>query len=139
MKKFKQLVLLFLVASVTLVSCNKDDDEAAAALEGKWEYTQETNDVGVLEAYQHTPGCNKDYTEILAGGTIRDYSYDENGSGCEEYIYSATWTRSGNNISVTDSGETFTSEITELTATTLKIKSTDPLDSSVFITVYTRK
>jgi hypothetical protein len=139
MKKFKQLVLLFLLASVALVSCNKDDDEAAA-IEGSWEFTQESNDAGVLEAYEHTAGCNKDYVQILAGGTFKSFIYETYGSVvCEESIYTATWVRNGNNFTVTNSGESSTLEILELTGTTLKIKEIDSVDGSVYITVLTRK
>ncbi|WP_339837586.1 hypothetical protein, partial [uncultured Flavobacterium sp.] len=56
MKKFKQVVLLFLVATVTLVSCNKDDDKEAS-IEGKWEYSKEgtiVNGTESLSDYQHT-------------------------------------------------------------------------------------
>ncbi|CAM3627739.1 lipocalin family protein [Flavobacterium gelidilacus] len=139
MKKFKKLVLLFLAATVTLVSCNKDDDKEAS-IEGSWEYSQETNFTGELVAYQHTADCNKDYVQILAGGVIKDFYYETFGSVvCEESIYEAAWARSGNNLTITDSGETYTSEILELTDTTLKLKYTDPDDDSVDITVFTRR
>ena len=142
MKKFKQLALLFLAVSVTLVSCNKDDDEAAA-LEGKWEYSKEgsiINGQELLIDYQHTSGCNKDYSEIIAGGILKDVYYESNGAGgCDEFIDTLNWSRNGNTITVSDSGFSTTGEIVELTNTTLKTKYTDPDDGSIFITVFTRK
>lgn len=142
MKKFKQLVLLFLVASVTLVSCNKNDDNEeevpVATIEGKWEYTQETNDAGQLVAYEHTAGCNKDYVEIIAGGTIKDVSFYKNSTGnCVEDSFTANWSRNGNVITVTSNGISSTAEIMELTNTTLKVKTVDGSDT--YITVHTRR
>ena len=140
MKNFKQLVLVFLVATATLVSCNKDDDSSSAAIEGKWEYTQETNELGVLEDYSHTVGCNKDYVEILAGGVLNDVYYETYADVvCDESIYTAAWSRSGNTLTVTGFGESNTAEILELTQTTLKVKYTDPDDGSTYITVHTRR
>lgn len=139
MKKFKQLVLLFLVATVTLVSCDKDDDNEAS-IEGSWEFSQESNDAGVLEAYEHTAGCNKDYIQILAGGAFKSFVYETYGTVvCEESIYTAIWSRSGNNLTVTNSGESSTIEILELTNTTLKVKEVDSVDNSIYISVFTRK
>lgn len=141
MKKFKQLVLLFLVASVTLVSCNKDDDKEAS-IEGSWEFSK----VGTLVSgqeflvdYDHTTGCSKDYTEIIAGGTVKDHYFEDLGNGCEEGIDNGTWSRSGNNITVNFSGEVTTAEILELSSTTLKLKATDPDTGDVYLSVLTRK
>ena len=137
MKNFKQLVMLFLVATVSLTSCNKDDNNDAS-IEGKWEYSQETNDEGNLVAYEHSSGCDKDYTEFIAGGVFRDvYFYKDLDLNCVQENFNATWSRSGSTITVTNSGDTYTSQILELTDTTLKIKSVDGTDE--YITVYTRR
>lgn len=139
MKKFKQLVVLFLVATVTLVSCNKDDDNEAS-IEGTWEYAQETNENGLLEAYVHTADCNKDYVQILAGGIIKDYYYETYGNVvCNESIYTAAWSRNGNNLVVTDENETYTSEIVELNDSTLKIQSVNDSNGLTYVTVFTRR
>ncbi|WP_339839228.1 lipocalin family protein, partial [uncultured Flavobacterium sp.] len=85
-------------------------------------------------------GCNKDYSEIIAGGTLKDVYYESNGAGgCDEFIDTLNWTRNGNTITVSESGFSTTGEIVELTNTTLKTKYTDPADDSVYITVFTRK
>lgn len=142
MKKLKQLVLLFLVASVTLVSCNKDDDGDSASIEGSWEFSK----VGTILSgqeflvdYDHTTGCNKDYTEIIAGGTLKDHYFEDFGSGCEEDIDNGSWSRSGNTITVNFSGDVTTAEILELSNTTLKLKFTDPDTAEVYFSVLTRK
>lgn len=143
MKQIKQLMLLFLVASTTLVSCNKDDDGDSGAIEGKWEFTKVGSIVAGQEALidypDHTPGCTKDYTEILVGGTVKDYYYTDNGSGCEESIDNGTWTRDNNNITVNFSGEVTVAEILELSNTTLKLKSTDSDTGEVYLVLFTRK
>lgn len=141
MKKFQRLVLLFLVGSLTLVSCNKDNDKEAS-IEGKWLYSKEgtiVNGQELLVDYQHTSGCNKDYTEIIAGGSVKDVYYESNGNGgCDQITDTGSWSRNGNTISATFSGYTNTGEILELSDTTLKIKFVDPDDGSISITVSTR-
>ncbi len=133
MKNFKQLVMLFLVATVSLTSCNKDDNNDAS-IEGKWEYSQETNDEGNLVAYEHSSGCDKDYTEFIAGGTFKDvYFYKDINLNCVQEVFNATWSRSGNMLTVTGSVGVNTVEILELTDSTLKIK------SGTDITVYVRR
>lgn len=142
MKNFKKLVLLFLVASTTLVSCNKDDDSSSGSIEGSWEFSK----VGTIIAgeeflvdYDHTPGCNKDYTEIIAGGTLKDHYFEDNGSGCEEGIDNGTWSRSGNNITVNFNGDVSIAEILELSSSTLKLKATDSDTGEVYLSVAIRK
>lgn len=135
MKNFKQLVLVFLVATVTLTSCNNDDDSSSASLIGAWEFSQESNQSGVLEDYEHTPDCTKDYIEFLSDGALKSYFYGSFGPVvCQEFIDEATWVRVGNTITITEDTETYEAEILELTDSTLKLKSLDD-----DITVYTRK
>lgn len=140
MKNLKKLVLLFLVATVSLVSCNKDDDDAKAStdgtLEGNWEYSKEGTIVAGQEFlidFPHTEGCTKDYIEILAG-TFKDHSF---GVDCTDNVGEGTWSRSGSDITFVEDGDTYTMEIVELTSTTLKTKGV--FEGSVLVSLYTRK
>ena len=140
MKNLKSLVLLFLVATVSLVSCNKDDDDAtptATTFEGKWQYSKEgaiVNGQEVLTNYVHASGCTKDYVEFLSAGVFKDHSFF--GASCEEDVFTGTWSKNGSMVTVTADGDSSTAEIIELTATTLKVKYTDA--GTVFVDVYTR-
>ena len=137
MKNFKKLVLLFVVATVSLVSCNKDDDNEASLI-GAWEFSQESNESGDLEDYEHTVDCAKDYIEFLNEGVLNSYFYGSFGPVvCQEYIDSAAWVRNANTITITDATETYEAEILELSDTTLKLKSLDASDD--YTIVYTRK
>ena len=142
MKNFKKLVLLFLVASVALVSCNKDDDSGSGSIEGKWQFSKEgfiENGIEELENYEHSPNCNKDNIEFVAGGVYKGTIYDVDGTtNCEIYSITGTWSKNGNSLSNTVSGQTSTAEILELSSTTLKIKFVDDFDDSIYITVFTR-
>lgn len=141
MKEIKNFVVLFVVATMVLFSCDKKDDDAASIV-GKWQYAKEgtiVNGSEVLVDYNHTPGCSKDYIEVIDGGVLKDVYYDSNGAGgCDETIDTAAWTRNGNTLTVTAFGESSTVEISELTQTTLKVKYTDPSDGTMYVTVHTR-
>ncbi len=142
MKKIKELVLLFLVASVTLVSCNKDDDGDSASIEGSWEFSKTGFVVGgveQLENYENTAGCNKDFIEVKSGGMLTDHYFEDQGSGCVEQIDNGTWTRDGDNFTLSYTDEVVNGKILELSDTTLKIKATDPDFNIEAIVVFTRK
>ena len=142
MKKFKQLVLLFLVASATLVSCNKDDDGDSASIEGSWEFSKYGGLLSgqeFLVDYDHTAGCNKDYLEIKSGGALVDHYFYDEGNGCYEETETGTWVRNGNNVTLSYPGYTDSGEILELNSTTLKVKTTDPDTNEVYIVVLLRK
>jgi hypothetical protein len=139
MKNLKSLVLLFLVATVSLVSCNKDEDDAtpAVSFEGKWQYLKTgviVNSQEVLSDYDHTSGCTKDYVEFLSAGVFKDHSFF--GTSCDEDIFTGTWSKNGSMVTVTADGDSSTAEILELTSTTLKVKYSDA--GIVYVEVYTR-
>ncbi|MFC4740717.1 lipocalin family protein [Flavobacterium ponti] len=142
MKKMKKLLILFLLASVTIVSCNKDDDSGSGSIEGNWEFSKYG---GILSGqeflvdYEHTPGCNKDFIEIKSGGAIVDHYFYDDGDGCYEESETGTWVKDGNSFLATYSGYTEGGEILELNNTTLKVKATDPDTNEVGIIVFTRK
>ncbi|MEZ0006170.1 hypothetical protein ABH942_001533 [Flavobacterium sp. 28YEA47A] len=129
MTKFKKLFLILPVIIFSLYSCSSDDSTSATVtLEGKWQYTRIgtfTDNQEILMDYQHTPGCSKDYIEILPGGIIKNHEF--NNPNCQETISTGTWTRSNNSITVRYPDQpAIPGEILELTSTTLKTKFIQP-------------
>ncbi|ESU21297.1 hypothetical protein FCR2A7T_05940 [Flavobacterium cauense R2A-7] len=141
MKKITILFAFALVLGLSFASCNKDDDSSSssssASLEGKWNFSKEdttVDDTEILVDYNgNESGCSKDYIMINANGTISSVDYDSFNSPCEVFTDNGTWVRSGNSLSVTLGGETFTSEILTLTSSELKVR-----DFDGEITVFTR-
>lgn len=137
MKKIFLLAIAF-VSFATVTSCDKDDD-AQASLEGKWELSK-TGIAGsgqeALTDYEHQEGCAKDFVMINAT-TFADHTFF--GTTCEEDITTATYTRSGNTLTVTEGTETYTMEIKTLDGNTLKLYATSPdLPGLTGVAVYTK-
>ncbi|WP_339888611.1 lipocalin family protein [uncultured Flavobacterium sp.] len=146
MKKFKKLTVLFLVISVVLASCNKDDDSSSAAIEGSWELTKSGSITAdgneqLMDYPFNNVGCNKDYIEIITGGTTAEHYFndDNNGQGCYEEIEIGTYTKEGNVLTIISSGYTQIGEILELNNSTLKVKYSYPNSTVIEIIVYKRK
>ena len=140
----KKLALLFVaVLAVGVTSCSKDDDAAQASLVGTWEYSKEGAIIQgqeVLTNYgSHAAGCTKDYTAITAISIV-DHNFD--GSDCVEEIYTESYTRNGNTISITENGVVRLLTILQLDNTTLKVKGPEYTEGSVTysdVTVFTRR
>jgi Lipocalin-like domain len=142
MKKLVVTSIVFLMVLVGAASCDKDEDSetanTGAALEGKWQNSKEgtiVNGKEVLVDYVPEAGCTKNYIEFLSKNIFKGhYFYNPN---CQEDIYTATWTKNSNSFVLTNPNEpNYTTEILELTTTTLKIKEVEAGVS--YITVYTR-
>ena len=131
------VLLVALVSLSTVTSCSKDDE--AASLQGKWEYLKEgtaTDGVETLYNYNHETGCSKDYSMITAT-SIMDHTFS--GSTCIEEITTVPYTRSGNTITATVNGSSFTVEIKTLDDSTLKVYFTDPdFPGEAEVTVFKR-
>ncbi len=126
MPAFKKLFLFIPLLVLSLYSCSKDDDSnliTNSPLEGKWQFTKEgtiTNNREVLNNYQHTTGCTKDYIELLTGNIVKDHYFDN--PDCQETIDTGNWSRNNNSLVLTYSGEsTVSAQILELNQTTLKV------------------
>jgi hypothetical protein len=119
----KILCIAFL--AFTVLSCSKNDNDEAQApsIVGKWQFTQEgsiVNNQEILEPYEHSPGCVKDFSEIAANGALRDHYYDLD---CDETIDVGVWTKNNNTFTVTYADNTsVTGEILILNSTTLKVR-----------------
>jgi hypothetical protein len=134
----KKMMFLAMILCLSIVSsCSKDDDNKTS-LEGKWEYQLVGTLIGnneILEDYEHTPDCSKDYMELLSNGVLKNFSYEMNGFACQEMIEVGTWNRAQSNISLTSEDEITNAEILTLTNTILKIKTSfyDEEDDTTFI------
>ena len=121
----KALVLPFM--AIALGACSSDDDGGtSASLEGKWEFSKDgvvLNGQEVFMDYEHTPGCLKDFTVFHANNQIKDYYYQY--EDCEEVIDTGVWARSGDALTLTYPDDTVNATITELNATTLKLRFVD--------------
>lgn len=126
MFKLKNLSLLATVVFVGLSSCSSDNSasEPAPQIEGAWQFTKEgtiTNNHEILNNYEHTTGCTKDYIEIFDANVIKDHYFDN--PNCQETIDTGAWNRNNNALTfVYQNGTTVNAEIMQLTNTTLKLK-----------------
>lgn len=137
----KKLALLFIsVLTLATTSCGDDNEITAAELVGKWEYSQQGTVIAgqeVLTVYNHEAGCTKDFIQI-SSTTIVDHTFTT--SECLENTTTRAYTRSGNTVSSTIQGQTVNAEIINLTATSLKLKTTQVVQGQnlSYVIVYTR-
>lgn len=143
MKKISILLVAFVALAIN--SCSSDDNQNnTASVAGKWEYTQTgsvINGAEVLEAYNHTSGCNKDYIEFKSNGTFDDVWYSNGASGCTSANDPGTWTQNGETLTTIYPGqEASVGEILVLNDTTLKVRFVDTSEGTTetYITVLTR-
>jgi len=135
----KILKLSVVVALITLsFSCSSDDGPTTSGeLTGKW-YYKEYKIAGQTIPYDDHEACGKDYIQFNADGTGANVDIWD----CEIDAAPYTYTRTGNNITVSSDGESDTAQITELSSTTLKIKRVydfyDDGNDQTVIEVYTR-
>lgn len=137
MKKIKLGTLAILSGFVFSCSSNDDGATTSGELTGKW-YYKEYKVFGETIPYGGHEACGKDYIQLNADGTGANVDV----FSCVEDPAPFTYTRSGNNVTITSDGVTDTGQITELSSTTLKVKRNydfdgDGDDESV-IEVYTR-
>ncbi len=109
----------FIAVSIFAASCSSDDDSATTSgeLTGKW-YYKEYKVAGETIPYDDHEACGKDYIQLNADGTGSNVDVWD----CVEDAAPFTYTRSGNNVTITSDGVSDTGQITELSSTTLKVK-----------------
>jgi hypothetical protein len=143
MKKLKIVLFSVLALGLTLTSCSDDDNSSnntSGNLEGKWIYDKtgavvEGHDLFI--DYSHQEGCNKDYIEFVSGGNYKEVEYS--GSECEMSTDETTWSRSGNTLTVGTGEDAMTGTIETLTATDLRIKTTQTFDGETETLIATFK
>jgi hypothetical protein len=116
MKKFKLIALVSLSAMV--FSCSSDDGATTSGvLTGKW-YNKETKVMGETIPYDDHEPCGKDYLQFNEDGTGAFVDIYE----CNPYSDPFTYTRSGNDVTITNGVTADTGRIIELSSATLKVK-----------------
>lgn len=134
MKKFKKaLALCFLL--ITITSCSSDDnsetDDNQASIIGTWKFTSGSTN-GVTDSVE---ACDLLNTVVISSNQMNFTEYW--GANCtEKDTYSISYTISGELITITEGGESFTLNILTLNETTLSIKEVD--EGDVYIETYTR-
>ncbi|WP_204345340.1 lipocalin family protein [Psychroserpens algicola] len=150
----KKLNLLFIALAMVLTACSSDDTNppnTEGDLLGTWigqdvQYTgtsatevqgQSITADFVGDAYDvnYTLTFTENPNEVVADGsysielttTALGQSQTQNVEDLE-FLNSGTWSRSGNQLSITDNGETTVGTIVELTVNTLKIAVTETED-----------
>jgi hypothetical protein len=137
MKHIKKFILLTFVV-LTGFACNSDDDgnslteQNKANIIGTWLQTAESeNGENIL-----LDECELLFTLVFTSTQVTSTDfYGDNCAMTDTFV--SNYSIDGNNISVTEEGETFTSEITTLNSTTLTIEDTE--DGFVFIETYTKQ
>ena len=119
----KKILLFVAVLAVGLTSCSDDDDKKGII--GKWTFDQTglmINDQEEYEAYQHSPGCPKDYIEFDTDDIARNVQYETEEIQCFPNEDLFTWSKDGDTLTLTSGGVTSTFEIITLSNSTLKLK-----------------
>ncbi|WNH08138.1 lipocalin family protein [Thalassobellus suaedae] len=135
MKNLKRLLTLSLLL-ITIMACSSDDssttEDNQANIIGTWKLSSSSTN-GVVDSLD---ACDLQTTLEIASSQIDITEYW--GDNCvESDTYSISYTVSGKNLTISESGFSYTSEITTLTSTTLSIKDVD--EGDVYIETYTRK
>ena len=128
-----------LAASFLVFSCSSDDSSTTSGeLLGKW-YFKEYKALGQTIPYDDHEECGKDYIQFNANGTGANVDV----FNCVDDVALYTYTRSGNNITITSDGQSDTVQITELSSATFKFKTIydfdDDGDDDYVVIVFTRK
>lgn len=126
MKNLKIVLFSVLAMGAVLTSCSKDDDGGGTGgkIEGKWILSKTGAVVSgkeVLIDYPgHNPKCEKDYTEIVAGGVAKYVDFE--GDTCVKNTFEDKWTKNGNTLIMGEGSDAETSTILKLTGSELKLK-----------------
>lgn len=136
-----------LTLGMTFNSCSKDDSGPVDMnlISGKWLFNKSTaTSSGITIPYstdyfKNEDGCNKDYIELIAGGTAK---YGNYATACAFEEKTGTWSQSGNTITIAVTGSSFngTFNVTSLSATELilKINGTYAGNSGTFTLYFTK-
>jgi hypothetical protein len=136
------------IAVATLASCSKDNTEAPIApgtLEAKWNQIKTTTKVGTgapttVDYTDNETGCDKDYIQFVAGGTVKDVVFNKDAAnmcGPVENSNPSSWSKSGTTLTVVGGDLNGTYKIITLTATDLVTESTTAIPGSTTTAVST--
>lgn len=126
MKKSRILFFLTLILGTVFASCTKDINGPVDLnyLEGKWNFNKSEASTGgfsipyTTKYLKNEDGCNKDYIEIISGGTTKFGNYT---SGCTFEEKVGTWSQNETNVTFSISGSSLndTFKVATLSATQL--------------------
>ncbi|HLT32894.1 MAG TPA: lipocalin family protein [Aquaticitalea sp.] len=147
MKQVKKLTRIFLVLTLGLIySCSSDDDSTpdstltnAELIIGSWTWTEQSENGVVVDDLTE---CQLMETFIYDGTQVEQIDYS--GTPCTQTFTSTeNYAIDGNMITfsaVDDPTDSYTDEILELNATTLRMKYEETYDGETFILIdtYTR-
>lgn len=148
MKKVLKMSVLF-VATAFFASCSSSDDgnSVSGNLEAKWTPIKTVSKVGGIsdtENYQdNEPGCEKDYLQFLADGTVKNAIYFKNTTNVctEDSAIDGNWVKDGSSLTITNSSEyngVYT--IRKLNGSELQVQTTQTIGGvSATITLYFQK
>lgn len=126
MKK-KSLLFVGMFVSALMLSCSDDDTASDNLINGTWEFKLMGTLIDgneIMEAYEHASGCSKDEISFLPRGVYRKKSFQNEGSGCELFQETGSWSLSGNQLVLVhdDIVELINAEIITLNTSALKFK-----------------
>jgi len=135
MKNLKKALTLSLLL-IVFMACSSDDDSSTednqASIIGTWKFTSSSTN-GVADSVD---ACDLLNTLVIISNQVTGTEYW--GTDCAEIdTYSFSYTISGKTITTTEGGESYSSEITTLNATTLSIRDVD--EGDVYMETYTRQ
>lgn len=140
-------VILFLLFTGILFSCNSNDDEGSITSEptiiGKWYIKGGTSNGGEFQNYNHDCSTSKDFQEFFENGELTFNGY--NAQCTLSDTQTSIWTLNGNILTVASPPQDpmiyqYTYVIESLTNEELKLKQTvnEPEGVVVYITTFTR-
>jgi hypothetical protein len=133
MKKFKAVMVAFVFAGMTVVSCSSDDSSGPApTIDGQWNQTKTTVKVNNASPQnfpytENTDGCDKNYIEFAAGGVYNDVVYFKQGGVCQENTATpGTWNKTDKTLTIAGGASlSGTYEIVKLSSGALQIATSD--------------
>ncbi len=128
MKSIKLMLATALLAGFSFTSCSDDDGGSSTGgnIVGKWTPTKTVTSVnGRNDSKNYAdnePGCDKDYTEFVTGGQVKEVVFFKNASSVctEDAQTGSTWSKADTTLIINSQSY----EITRLTGSELTIKST---------------
>ncbi|WP_432671380.1 lipocalin family protein [Flavobacterium sp. SM2513] len=147
MKKIKALMVAFVLAGMTVVSCSSDDSGPAATIDGQWNQDKTIVKItnGPSQTIKYTgneTGCDKDYLEFASAGVFNDVIFNKNGGGeCLQTSTLGTWVKNEDMLTINDAGFlSGTYEILKLSGSALQISTTSQsAGTSTTTTIYLKK
>jgi len=144
MKKIKILLATAMIAAFTLTSCSKDEEISGAVTNGsitaKWNQIKSVitatgiNQTVIYDGNEAT--CNKDYVEFTTDNKLNDVVYFKNAQEVctEDAAAQATYSKSGNALTVVGGDYDGTYTITTLSGSEFIVKSVETQSGIQFTT-----